>query len=175
MTNQAVEMSTAKRPRTKRQRRSQAEVASLRQAMVDFCTEHQPLSVRALYYLMAQAQLVPKNDQGYRLVKDDSGKLRECGAIPFEWLRDESRQVIQVYTCSDLADGLNDLATQYRRNIWHDQPHYVELWCEAKASIATLAPLTEQWHVRLVPVGGFGSKAFLYECAQHLADRKSVV
>ena len=63
--------------------------------------------------------------------------------------------MIQVYTCSDLADGLHDLAGQYRRNIWQDQPRYVELWCEAKASIATLAPLTEQWQVRLVPVGGF--------------------
>ena len=64
-----------KRSRTvKRQRRSQAEVAELRQAMIDFCTEHQPLSVRNLYYLMAQAQLVPKTDKGYRLVMEQSGK-----------------------------------------------------------------------------------------------------
>ena len=159
-----------KRPRTtKRARRTQAEVAELRQAMIDFCTEHQPLSVRNLYYLMAQAQLVPKTDKGYRLVKDDSGTLRETGLIPFDWLRDESRQVIQVYTCADLADGLQDLAETYRRYIWSDQPRYVELWCEAKASIATLRPLVAQWHVRLVPVGGFSSKSFLWECAQHLA------
>jgi len=163
-------MSIDKRSRPiKRVRRTKAEVAELRQAMIDFCTQHHPLSVRSLYYLMSQDQLVPKKENGYRLVKDYSGKLRECGAIPFEWLKDESRQVIQVYTCTNLADGLHDLAAQYRRYMWTDQPRYVELWCEAKASIASLRPLTEKWQVRLVPVGGFSSKTFLWECAKYLA------
>ena len=71
-----------RRGTTRRTRRTKAEVERLRAAMVDFCTEHHPLSVRNVYYLMAQAQLVPKTDKGYRLVKDDSGKLRENGVIP---------------------------------------------------------------------------------------------
>ena len=161
----------SKQPRTiKRARRSKADVERFRQAMLEFCEEHHPLSVRNLYYLMAQAQLVPKNDKGYRTVVEDSGKLREAGRIPFAWLKDESRQVIQVYTSESLADGLTDLRNQYRRRIWADQPTYAELWCEAEASISTLSPLVEQWHLRLVPVGGFSSKSFLFECAEHLAS-----
>ena len=156
------------RPRTTK-RRTPKQMKVLHDAMTEFCSSHHPLSVRALYYLMAQSQLVPKTDKGYRFVKEESGKLRESGRIPFAWLTDESRRVIQVYTCDDLPDALSDTASQYRRNIWTDQPRYVELWCEAKASISALTPLTEEWHVRLVPVGGFGSKAFLYDCAQHLA------
>jgi len=143
----------------------------LRQAMVDFCTEHHPLSVRNLHYLMAQNGFTSKDDKGYRFVMEQSGILRENGQIPFPWLKDETRQAIQVYTCDSIADGLNDLLRQYRRNVWTNQPCYVELWCEAKASIATLTPLCHQWPgLRLIPVGGFSSKSFLWECAQHLGN-----
>ena len=46
---------------TKRDRRTKAAMEHLRQVMVDFCMEHNPLSVRNLYYLMTQNGYIPKD------------------------------------------------------------------------------------------------------------------
>jgi hypothetical protein len=155
-------------------RRTKATMHHLRQAMVDFCTEHHPLSVRNLYYHMVQNGYIPKDtketkSKNYNFVVRESGNLRERKSVPFSWIRDDTRHVIEVYTYADLPNALDEWVQTYRRNIWLDQHVYCELWVEAKSSIPSLSPLVHAYPgLRLVPLGGSAGKSYLWECAQHL-------
>ena len=99
----------------------------------------------------------------------ESGNLREWELVPFSWIRDDSRHVIEVYSYANLPNALDEWIKTYRRNIWIGQPVYCELWVEAKSSIPSLSPLVHAYPgLRLVPLGGSAGKSYLWDCAQHL-------
>ena len=56
----------------------------------------------------------------------------------------------------------------YRRALWHEQAHYVEVWTEKDAIAGILTRATERWDVPLMVVRGFSSLSFLYDMAEQI-------
>lgn len=57
----------------------------------------------------------------------------------------------------DVAEYMDSVKTQYRRNNWLDQPNYVEVWSEKNTVLGSLRPITQKYGVRLRQCRGFGS------------------
>jgi len=77
--------------------------------------------------------------------------------IPHEWMVDELRGAEMVSVWDNAAEYIGTLRRDYRRDLWQDQPVYVEVWCEKAAILGSLRPVTEELGVRLRPCRGFAS------------------
>ena len=78
-----------KRRRTKR---SKADMDRLREAIWDICHEHQPLTVRNLFYRLVVEHLIEKSQREYNNVAVRlTGLMREADELPWQWIVDSTR------------------------------------------------------------------------------------
>jgi hypothetical protein len=72
-----------------------------------------------------------------------------------------------------LIDKLKKLPETYAKDStprWINQPHYVEVWTEKKAMVATIQNIIGDREVAIVPLSGQPSVSFLWECCNGLRD-----
>lgn len=153
--------------RIKRYRRTKADMAALRDTLVEIVAEQQPCTVRQAFYAASVLGLVKKTEGEYKnTVIRLLGQLRLDGRIPFDWIVDNTRWMRKPDTFSSLDDALNETARTYRRALWDDQDAYVEIWLEKDALAGVLCDVTYLWDVPLMVAKGSSSLSFLHSAAE---------
>jgi hypothetical protein len=157
----------------RRRRRTRAEMEAIREAIVDVLAEDHPMTVRGVFYRMVGTGLVEKTEGEYsrtigRLVLE----LRREGVVPYSWIADGTRWTIKPETFGDVDQAMEDMASSYRRALWHDQEVYVEVWTEKDAIAGILHEVTEPWDVPLMVARGFASESFLWTSAQEIRRQR---
>lgn len=148
----------------KRKRRTRAEMEVLKSSMLTITAEHQPLTIRNLFYLMVSKGYIEKTEAEYKnVVVRLAGQLRDYGVMPFEWIVDNSRWMRKTDAYDSLEDMFEQSSKLYRRELWNDQPYYVEVWCESDSISGVLLEVTDPWTIPLMVCSGFSSKTFLNE------------
>ncbi len=61
--------------------------------MREIARKVQPATCRQIYYRAVVAELVAKDDRGYRLVCESLSRQRWAGTVPWDWIADETRAV----------------------------------------------------------------------------------
>jgi hypothetical protein len=142
----------------------------LRQAIVDLAEQHQPCTVRQLYYLGIGRwweKDVGGRDSTYRkVVVRLVGELREDGSLPWGWIADNTRWVRKAMMFASKEDALERWAAAYRRDLWVAQPRHVEVWCESDSIAGVLDQVTRPLGVGLFVCRGQASKTFVHEAVQ---------
>src|SRR5262245_15831061 len=114
---------------TSGKRRTKDEIAGIREAILDLCREHQPLTVRQLYYRLVVAGTIDKTQAQYKnTVVRLCGLMREEGELPWDWIVDETRWMHKPDSYSSLVGALEEMQSHYRRDVWLRQDVYVEVW-----------------------------------------------
>jgi hypothetical protein len=132
-----------------------------------------PVTVRQVFYGLESAGLVEKSEAGYRRVQRVLLMLRRQGAMPYDFVADNTRWMRKPTTWQGLDAYLEEGARGYRRALWAQQPAYVEIWCEKDALAGIIAEVTRPWDVPLMVSRGFASESYLYEASEALkAQRK---
>jgi hypothetical protein len=127
----------------KRRRRTKAEMEALREALFEIVAENEPATVRGIFYLASSAGVVPKTEnEGYRPVQRELLKMRREGLIPWGWITDGSRSRFGYKRYGGLDSYARQVATNYRRDYWHDSEEYVEVWLEKEALRGVISPVT---------------------------------
>jgi hypothetical protein len=67
----------------KRRRSTNAEMEARYEALINIVTDAAPTGVRFCYYRAVSQRLVPKTDNGYKMVQRALMHLRETGAVPW--------------------------------------------------------------------------------------------
>jgi hypothetical protein len=119
---------------SKRSRRTKAEIAAIKAAIVDILEQSHPQTVRQVFYALTVKGVIDKAEIEYqRTVVRLLTEMREAGQVPFEWIADNTRWMRKPSTFIGIANCLNSCAENYRRNLWASMPVYVEVWCEFAA------------------------------------------
>ena len=108
-----------------------------------------PISVRGVYYRAFSAKLYQQGDidkVGSRVLK-----MRRAGLIPFEWISDSTRRRIQPTTFQDVTEYAEWARNFYRKSLWPDQPHHVEIFSEKETLTGVIEPVTDHFDVALTP------------------------
>lgn len=152
---------------TKRNRRTRAEMDSLRVALFQILANDHPMTVRQVYYQMVSRQFIEKTEANYknivcRLLAD----MRKQKIIPYNWIADNTRWQRKPDTYSSLSQMLESSIKFYRRALWDDQPVYVEIWCEKDALAGILNEETDKYDVPLMVSRGFASLSYLASAAE---------
>jgi len=151
----------------KRSRRTKAEMEVIRAAIVDILSKDNPQTVRQVFYALTVRGVIAKAEIEYqRTVVRLLGEMREAGAIPFEWIADNTRWMRKPSTFTGIEQCLNSCANNYRRDLWAAMPVYVEIWCEKDALAGVLLEETKVYDVPLMVAKGYASISFLHSAAK---------
>lgn len=134
--------------------------------------EHQA-TVRSVFYRVMSLGMVPKTENGYRLVGRQLLKLRRNEEIPYGWISDGTRYVIHTDSYSSASYALELTAKYYRRNVWINQADRVMVFTEKDALRGVLQPITDRYDVELGVMRGYSSESFTYEVAMSLPGRQT--
>jgi hypothetical protein len=96
--------------------------------------------------------------------------MREADQLPWDWITDTTRWSRKPWSFSSMQDAIDHTARTYRRDLWHNQDAYVEVWVEKEALAGVLYEVTAEFDVPLMVVRGFCSKGFAYSAAQAIAE-----
>ena len=149
-----------------KQRRTDAELRRIYDAMVRIVAADNPMTLRGLFYRLVVEGLIGKTEREYQNTGRYLLKLRREGVIPYGWIADYTRWMRKPTTDSGLGAALRRTADSYRRALWDDQPHYCEIWCEKATLAGVLIEETAAYDVPLMVLGGFGSETYLHGAAQ---------
>lgn len=134
-------------------RLQRAALALLRQHEADGAL---PTSARFLYYELKQdgyplpAHTARRPDQD---VIDAVKRLRDAGAVPWEWIADESRSVDDVWTARTVADWVDEAIDEARLSPWDGQPRPV-IVCESRGVRAAVRSLARRYAVPVTSTNG---------------------
>jgi hypothetical protein len=152
-------------------RRTNREIALLREALYEILAAGQPMTVRQLFYRAVAAYLIAKTEAEYKnSVVRQLVLMREAGEVPYSWICDNTRWQRRPQTFSGVGDALRSTAACYRRNLWDDQDAYVEVWTEKHALAGVLMEETWELGVPLMVSRGFSSRTFLYSAAEAIKE-----
>jgi len=139
----------------------------IQKAILEIFAELEPsLTVRQIYYSLTVKGVIQKTEAGYRQTCYQLAKMRKTGIIPYGWIADNTRWNIKPNTYQNLEVALATWQSEYRRDIWVDQPDHVEIWVEKDALAGVISPITEEYDVPLFVSRGYSSMTFLYEAAE---------
>lgn len=159
-------MSTNGPSTVKRTRRTKAEMNRLRDAIYHYAQANQRCTIRQIYYL-GIGSYWPKDEGGsrkhYRTVVRLAGEMREEDRLPWEWIADATRWVRRDDMHLSGEDAMTEFARSYRRDLWANQQHHVEVWCESDSIASVLSPVTYPAGVSLYVCRGQSSKAYVRE------------
>ena len=165
----------------KRTRRTKAQMQAIREGIVDLAQDHQPCTVRQIYYLGIGRYWdkdTGRSRKHYDTVVRYAGDLREAGDLPGGWIADNTRWVRQDTMYYSAADALDRWAESYRRDLWAAQPRRVEVWCESDSIAGVIDRVTRPSGVGLFVARGQASKTFVYEAVQsyrHIGKPVSII
>jgi hypothetical protein len=154
----------------KRRRATRDEMSTRRRRVREIVDRDQPMTVRQVFYQSVVLGIVGKAETEYDKVQDLLTDLRRTGEIPYEWIIDEGRYARQPYTVEGIAQALNDMRRNYRKDPWQKTPRYVQIWVEKNALVGVLEPVTREYDVPLMAAVGYSSISFLHEAAVDLND-----
>ena len=154
--------------RQKKARKPQQRSLALREGIAAVVAEYETMTVRQLYYQMEMRGFVGKTDADYDKVQYHCLQMRRSGELPYNKIRDSSRERRATYQHHDMHEALTRMHLLYRRNYWQSQPVHVEVWCEKDALTSILTPVCQRYGITFAAMRGFDSESFTYESAQDL-------
>lgn len=153
----------------KRKRSTRDEIMTLQSAIIrTIQTLRPPVTLRQLYYAMLPLGLYEKTESAYGRLCHHTMRMRERGIIPYGWFSDNTRWQRKPTTYTGLEEMLEIAAQTYRRALWAESPHYVEIWCEKDALASFFYQITKEYDVPLMVTRGFPSATFTYEAAEQI-------
>ena len=156
--------------RIKRVRATQQEVQARRAALLGIIRGMKPMTVRQCFYQATVRNLVDKSEAGYDKVQTDLVVMRRSGALPYDWLADNTRWQRKPTTYASIDEALKETARFYRKALWTSAATYVEVWLEKDALSGVIFPVTSLYDVPLMVARGYASLSFLHGAAEYINE-----
>ncbi len=148
-----------------------AKTLKLLDEALDVLAAHHPMTVRQVYYQLVSRQVIENNRGQYQAVSALLVGARRDGTIPWEWIEDRLRRPRLVQMWDGLGDFADTVRRAYRRDVWTDQPAYVEVWLEKDALSGIFEDLLRQYGVTLNVGRGFDGWDSIHNAAVRYTAR----
>jgi hypothetical protein len=160
----------------KRKRRTVAEVEAIRAVAYQELEDGHPMTLRQVHY-----RIVGRGDTTYTNTRGDYNQLskwlvrdRLSGIIPWEWIEDRLRKPRRVPAWEDLDAFIRTVRRSYVRDVWQDQPRYLEAWLEKDALSGIFADVLRPYGVTLNVGRGFDSATSVKDAADRFEDGEGI-
>jgi len=131
---------------------------------------HNPMTVRQVYYQLISRQVIENNRSQYQAVSNALVWARQEGFIPWVWIEDRLRRPRAVSMWDDLGNFGNDVLSAYRRNVWTNQPYYLEVWLEKDALSGIFEGVLDPYGVTLNVGRGYDGWDSIHNASRRFGD-----
>jgi len=128
------------------------------------------MTVRQVYYQLVSRQVIENNRPQYQAVSNALVDARKDGTIPWAWIEDRLRRPRHVPMWDDLNDFAETVQRAYRRNVWAEQPAYLEVWLEKDALSGIFEDVLEPYGVTLNVGRGYDGWDSIHNAAERYGD-----
>jgi hypothetical protein len=155
-------------------RRKNDEIAAVRKAAREELATHHPMTLRQVHYrLVSRPDIVhPNTKSAYDKLSEWLRDDRLNGDVKWEWMEDRLRVEQDWPMWDDPKEFLLELREDYARNVWQDQTHYVEVWCEKDALSGLFKAALTPFRVTLNIGRGYDSWSAIKRAADRYRIRK---
>lgn len=129
------------------------------------------LTLRQIYYQLVAKQIIPNQQSYYMKLSRLCVIGRDEGILDEESFADRLRQVDKPSSWLDLDGFMNAVRRSYRKDKWHNQDAYIEIWTEKDALRSVLTEITYSYDVNLMVVRGQVSRTAIYESYKRFAEK----
>lgn len=150
--------------------RDEALLDKITEILDDYERQGFDLSLRQLYYQLVARNLVENTERSYKNIGTLVSDARLAGRIDWDMIKDRGREIIKNPHWGDPADFLENVAPQYRFDLWLGQETYVEVMVEKQALEGVLEPVCRALDVPFTANKGYSSSSALYEAGRRMAD-----
>lgn len=126
------------------------------------------LTIRHLFYRLVSKGIIPKTETAYRQIIYHTCQMRKQEYLPYSVFADNTRLRRKSKAHNNLTDALEFWSQSYRRELWNNQPYYIELWSEKDAISNIVFDVADEYNVPLMISSGFSSLTFLYNAAEEI-------
>jgi hypothetical protein len=141
----------------------------------DIGERNNPITIRGIAYKLFVKGIIPSMAEKYtKKVSQQLTDAREQNISnwgeDWEWIVDETREAERIHTWDSPRDILEAAAKQYRRNLWKDQPAWVEVWSEKGTVRGVLAPVLDEFGITFRVMHGYSSYTAIKQAAQEVEN-----
>jgi hypothetical protein len=123
------------------------------------------LTLRQLYYRFVANGWIPNRQTEYKRLGSIVNDGRLAGLIDWDHIVDRTRNLRRLATWDSPAAIIDAVASQYREDVWEDQPEYLEVWVEKDALVGVIQQAADAWQVPAFSCRGYTSQSELHEAA----------
>ena len=146
----------------------QKKTSNLIEQAYNILSQYNPMTLRQVYYQLVSHHVIDNKQSEYKRLSGALVRARQDGTIPWAWVEDRVRSPRVVRMWHDLPDFIHTVKNAYRRDIWNEQPRYIEVWLEKDALSGIFAGITRSYGVTLVVGRGYNSWSAYREAAERL-------
>jgi hypothetical protein len=128
------------------------------------------MSTRQTFYQLVSRGAVPNSKPGERRVQRLLVHMREEELVEWGRVVDRTRSKHHRPGWDGVADLMESVREQYRRNRWRDQETVVMICCEKQALEGIFAEVVDEYGASLWVIRGFNSWSFAYEWACEIKE-----
>jgi len=128
-----------------RQRKTQRIIDEARQILL----EYSPMTVRQVYYRLVATQIIANTRTQYKAVCRALVAARQEDSIPWHRIEDRLRRPRNVPMWGSVSQYAISARHWYRRDVWLNQPHLVEVWLEKDALSGIFEDILQPFGVTL--------------------------
>jgi hypothetical protein len=138
-----------------------SKIAILREALLQLLAEHErdgalPTSNRFLYYELIARGIVSKERRGARRPDQDANDalthLRENGLIPWDWIVDETRTLLDYSGSPSIKEAVLDYLPSARLDLW--QGKIILVLTESRSLAGVLRQIAWDYRIRIASTNG---------------------
>ena len=130
-----------------------------------------PMTVRQVFYQATVRGIVEKTEAGYAKVQTDLVQMRKAGALPYDWLADNTRWQRKPRTFGSVEQALEETARFYRKSLWDDADCLRRgLAREGRPGRRRALRSPSMYDVPLMVARGYASLSFLHSAAEYIND-----
>lgn len=134
----------------------------------DYAEQGYDLSLRQLYYQLVSRNLVENTERSYKNIGVLVSDARMAGIIDWDMIKDRGREMVKNPHWDNPLDFIENVAPQYRFNLWQDQESYVEVMVEKQALEGVLEPVCRSLDVPFTANKGYSSSSAMYEAGKRM-------
>ena len=141
----------------------------------EILSEHNPMTVRQVYYQLVSRQVIENNRGQYQAVSNALVAARREGLIPWQWIEDRLRVPRGVRMWGGLTDFAETARQAYRRDVWATQPNYLEVWLEKDALSGIFEDVLNPYGATLNVGRGYDGWDSIHNAAERYGEGDAVI
>ncbi|MCK4601056.1 MAG: hypothetical protein KAU28_01230 [Phycisphaerae bacterium] len=129
------------------------------------------LTLRQLYYQFVARDLSENTQRAYSRLGRIISEARLYGLLDWDALEDRTRNLETINAWDSPRAIIEASAEQYQRDLWVNQPAYVEVWVEKEALLGVIARTCTDLRVPHFACRGYVSQSEMFNAGYHRLRR----